>query len=164
MSDHFHRHYLSEQDGAAEARSALRSVGLRVTTPRISVLSLLLLQQRAMSHTEMQEDLPEIDRVTLYRSLDSLAEAGLAHKIIGDDRITRFRFGTAHSTQHVNGQQSHQHGHFQCLRCAKVFCLEQAPMIDLIEAQLRASLRPGFAAQSVEMTIKGWCDQCNESC
>ncbi|TXI91349.1 MAG: transcriptional repressor [Burkholderiaceae bacterium] len=146
------------------ANASLRAAGLRVTNARLDVLAMLLQQQRAMSHTEMQEALPVIDRVTLYRALDCLVEAGLAHKIVGDDRITRFRSGAAHvETLGAKGRAQHQHGHFQCLECAKVFCLEQAPITALVQSQLVASLRPGFSAQGIELTIKGYCDLCNHS-
>jgi Fur family ferric uptake transcriptional regulator len=49
------------------------------------VLSVLLDTKRALSHLEVQDALPEMDRVTLYRALDCLTEAGLTHKIPGDD-------------------------------------------------------------------------------
>ena len=149
---------------ATQATLRLRTTGVRVTSARVEVLALLLQQQRAMSHTEMQEALPVTDRVTLYRALDCLAEVGLAHKIVGDDRITRFRSGTAHGDAPQAGRSAqHQHGHFQCLACAKVFCLEQTPISAQVHTQLHASLRPGFTAQGIELTIKGLCDLCNDS-
>ena len=63
------------------AQAQLRGLALRVTQARLDVLSLLLRTPRAMSHLEMQEHLPAMDRVTLYRALDCLAQAGFAPKI-----------------------------------------------------------------------------------
>lgn len=150
----------------AEAR--LRQTQVRVTQARKEVLSVLLAQQRALSHTEMQDALPTMDRVTLYRALDCLADAGLAHKITGDDRV--FRFSTGHEpVQHASSidklaPAQHQHGHFQCTRCAKVFCLEQPDaghtLRDQLQATLDATVAKGFQSHAIEVTIKGWCDRC----
>lgn len=148
----------------AEAR--LRQTQVRVTQARKEVLSVLLEQQRALSHTEMQDALPTMDRVTLYRALDCLADAGLAHKITGDDRV--FRFSTGHEpaqlASSVDKIAQHQHGHFQCTRCAKVFCLEQPDaghtLRDQLQATLDATVAKGFQSHAIEVTIKGWCDRC----
>lgn len=149
----------------AQAKEHLRLALVRVTVARIDVLSLLLAQQRAMSHTELQEALPQMDRVTLYRALDCLADAGLAHKIIGDDRVFRFRMGGAGHNASVQDAMAHQHGHFQCTRCAKVFCLDQPQFSRDLQQQLGATLaataQQGFATHGIELTIKGWCDLCN---
>lgn len=148
-----------------QAQEHLRRVGVRVTSARIEALALLLAQQRALSHTELQDALPSMDRVTLYRALDCLSEAGLAHKIIGDDRVSRFRIG---GTGHQLGQHddaTHEHGHFECTRCAKVYCLDQPQFSKNLQQQLSATLaataQQGFATHGIELTIKGWCEHCN---
>ncbi|MFZ6798928.1 Fur family transcriptional regulator [Undibacterium sp. Di24W] len=155
----------------AIAEHKLRAAQVRVTQARLDVLSVLLKQHRAMSHTEMQDALPAMDRVTLYRALDCLADAGLAHKITGDDRVFRFSTGSelnvsAETSQHINPIQ-HQHGHFKCTRCSKVFCLEQPAASHTLSDQLQATLDStalkGFQSHDIEVTIKGWCDRCNDA-
>ncbi|MDP5007529.1 MAG: transcriptional repressor, partial [Glaciimonas sp.] len=65
------------------------------------------------------------DRVTLYRALDCLTDAGLAHKIAGDDRVFLYS-ASAEFAGNIDSlpRAQHQHGHFKCTRCAKVFCLD----------------------------------------
>jgi Fur family ferric uptake transcriptional regulator len=159
----------SSGQGLAEAK--LRQAEVRVTQARLEVLTVLLSKQRAMSHNEMQDALPAMDRVTLYRALDCLADAGLAHKITGDDRVFRFSTGSE-VQQSANLKQAlmppqHQHGHFQCTRCAKVFCLEQPNAANTLRDQLQATLAStalkGFQSHDIEVTIKGWCDRCNHA-
>lgn len=161
----------ADQSSQELAELKLRQAAVRVTHARIDVLSVLLNKQRALSHNEMQDALPTMDRVTLYRALDCLADAGLAHKITGDDRVFRFSTGNDISTNearpHSLQPRQHQHGHFQCTRCAKVFCLEQPDATNTLRDQLQATLAStalkGFQSHDIEVTIKGWCDRCNQA-
>jgi Fur family ferric uptake transcriptional regulator len=145
-----------------QAHDLLRQMKVRVTTARIEVLGLLLESPRALSHLELQSSLPHMDRVTLYRALDCLTEVNLCHKITNDDRISRYsstaEVGKA-STHHLG----HQHAHFQCTRCTKVFCLEDND--PLLQTQVAHTLdliaQRGFRNHGIELTIKGWCPECS---
>lgn len=166
-----------------EAESRLRAVSVRVTPARVKVLAALLGAQRALSHQDMQESFAEMDRVTLYRALDCLMAAGLTHKIAGDDRVFRYSAGSEHSerggaTASQRAPTQHQHGHFKCTRCAKVFCLNvdsetnlvsdvlsqsacrQSTLRQQLQAVLQENLGPGFQSHDIELTIKGWCAEC----
>lgn len=161
------------------AETQLRDAGVRVTQARISVLDTLLRARNAMSHQDVQDALTGMDRVTLYRALDCLTEAGLTHKIASDDRIFRYSVGKEHSEHqhtHKHGQHAqHQHGHFKCTRCARVFCLDGTSYAGLLESVLPTSIKnplqsalqttlgKGFESHEVELTIKGWCADCATS-
>jgi Fur family ferric uptake transcriptional regulator len=178
----------SRPHAAALAEAQLREATLRITPARIKVLATLLEARCAFSHQDMQDQFVEMDRVTLYRALDCLTDAGLAHKIAGDDRVFRYSAGTEHSESSHSGHAAHhaqhQHGHFKCTRCAKVFCLDgsgDAGFLDSIlalgdshggssttPAKLRKQLQQalqdtlgkGFQGHEIELTIKGWCADC----
>jgi Fur family ferric uptake transcriptional regulator len=151
----------------ALAEAQLREASIRITPARLKVLSALLVARRAFSHQEVQDTLLELDRVTLYRALDCLTDAGLAHKIASDDRVFRYSAGTEHAEQ-TAGQ--HQHGHFKCTRCAKVFCLDSHGAAGVLaesagrrrqwQHALQATLGKGFQSHDIELTIKGWCADC----
>ncbi|EIJ45367.1 Fe2+/Zn2+ uptake transcription regulator protein [Herbaspirillum sp. GW103] len=164
----------------ALAEAQLREAGVRVTQARVNVLGALLETRSAASHQDIQDRFAEMDRVTLYRALDCLTEAGLAHKISSDDRIFRYSAGADHPEHglhdHPQGKQ-HQHGHFKCTRCNRVFCLDASDGTDFLAtvlpdadrhrstaAQLQSALRKtlgkGFQSHEVELTIKGWCADC----
>lgn len=143
----------------AHAEQLLRAARARVTAARIKVLTALLEASSARTHQDVQDALPDMDRVTLYRTLDFLTEAGLAHKISGDDRVFRYSAGGEHGAQQA-GVPHHQHGHFKCTRCAKVFCLGSGGDGTLLREALRETLGRGFQSHDIEFTIKGWCADC----
>ena len=102
----------------------LRSNGLRRTQARKLVLDLMFQVPRPLSHQEIADEpaLSQLDRVTLYRTLTTLEQAGLLHRIQGVDGVWRFR---GHAIQ--EGKCGGDHLHFLCLECKQMTCLpEQA--------------------------------------
>ena len=156
-----HRHSATASDPAT---ALLLANGVRATGARSQVLMVLLDSKRALSHLEVQSALPEMDRVTLYRALDCLTDAGIAHKISGDDRV--FRYSTGSESTSVGSVAGAQHApaHFKCTRCTRVFCLDDERHPELLyqqwQTRLQAALGPGFQSQEIELTIKGWCAEC----
>ncbi|HVL75761.1 MAG TPA: Fur family transcriptional regulator [Noviherbaspirillum sp.] len=146
---------------AARAQALLRDAAVRVTDARTRVLCALLASPRALSHHDVQEAIADMDRVTLYRTLDCLTEAGLAHKISGDDRVFRYSAGAPHAAGDSSPRlPHHQHGHFKCTRCAKVFCLDSNGEAALLRNAVQEILGRGFQSHDIEFTIKGWCADC----
>lgn len=140
---------------AARAEAQLRGASVRITDARVKVLAALLDAERAFSHQDVQEAFSDMDRVTLYRALDCLIDAGLAHKIAGDDRVFRYSAGAEHASE-----PHHQHGHFKCTRCSKVFCLDSIADTQTLQSALQQTLGKGFRSHDIEFTIKGWCADC----
>lgn len=138
---------ISPQNRAAEL---IVQAGQRCTPTRVRVLATLLGQADALSHHEIDAAAaaPRIDKVTLYRVLDWLVEHGLAHKIVGEDRIWRFR---ANATR----DGGHRHAHFQCNQCEKVVCLENVPV------STKVAVPSGFTLEEAELTVRGVCDKCS---
>ena len=131
--------------------SAIRATGARVTPSRVRVYALLQNAQGPLCHRDIERllsggALPAMDRVTLYRVLDWLAAAGLAHKAA--DARGVFRFSAATS----DGEHLH-HMHFRCTACAGVFCL------DMSQPSL-PELPLGFRLASAEFDIRGVCPDC----
>lgn len=141
-----------------QARQRVRDTGARVTGARVQVLASLLEADRALSHAEVQrllarDDRVEVlDRVTVYRVLDWLVGAGLAHRVSGPDRVGRF---SAHAGPLGAGHG--RHGHFKCVRCDRVFCMRASRGL---ARSVRAMLPEGFAGEQVELTVLGRCADC----
>lgn len=132
--------------------SAIRAAGARATPARVRVLALLQTSPAPLSHTQIEELLSQsgqaaLDRVTLYRVLDSLVESGLAHKAA--DARGVFRFSAAQPDQ-----QHHSHTHFRCTHCGAVFCLD-------MPLPPAPTLPPGFHLDSMEVDIRGECANCS---
>jgi len=127
----------------------VRETGARITRSRVEILAVLLGSERALSHHEVENRINSalgIDRVTVYRVLDWLSAQGLAHKISGEDRVSRYNAAArAHS---------HAHAHFQCERCGTVICLGEP------ERKVRVRVPRGFVSHEMSLTVKGRCASC----
>ena len=129
----------------------IRAAGVKVTRGRVRVLDALRAARQPLSHAEL-EALPAgagdaaIDRVTLYRVLDSLVACGLALKAVDTRGV--FRFSAAGSQR-----QHAKHVHFRCTGCGGVFCLKAEPPPP-------PRLPRGFRLQQVEFDLRGLCAGC----
>ncbi|MDE2583890.1 MAG: transcriptional repressor [Betaproteobacteria bacterium] len=138
-------------DASGQAVAAIRSAGARATPARIQVLALLRQTPGALTHLEVERRLGPLagDRVTLYRTLDWLVSAGLAHKTTDAARVFRYA-ATGSAVTHG------AHAHFHCADCGQVFCLETA-------APPPPALPAGFQLQRVAIDVHGQCPGCAES-
>jgi Fur family ferric uptake transcriptional regulator len=134
----------------AQVLNLLQHTQGRITPIRLRILELLLQSPTAISHLELeqlaQQTGIEADRVTLYRTLDWLVEQGLAHKITGVDRVSRYN---------ALAEFNAPHAHFACERCKQVFCLER------IQPAVLFTLPTGFKLNQVDITLTGQCANCS---
>ncbi len=105
---------------ASPRRELLRASGLRCTPAREAVLAHLSRRGRPLAHGEIARarGLAALDRVTLYRTLGALQDAGLVHRVQDQEGAWRF-------CAHVrDGRRCPaNHPHFQCTRCGRMRCL-----------------------------------------
>ena len=137
----------------AHAKRLVKQANGRVTAARVEVLSRLLTATSALSHkdilTEMQQGEQSIDRVTVYRTLDWLVEAGIAHKVASQDKAWHFNV--------LPAEQSSDHAHFQCQVCQNIYCMH-----DLLPVTQR-HLPDGFTLTHTELNLQGICPSCEPS-
>ena len=137
---------------AARAPSVerIRAAGARATPGRIRVLELLSGAAAPLSHHEIEVSLgaASLDRVTLYRVLDWLVEAGLAVKHADERRVWRFAL--------ASGGEHGGHAHFRCDRCGRVYCLD-------VPAPQPPALPRGFTLARAALDLSGRCAECNRS-
>lgn len=133
----------------------LKSKGLRVTQARILILDMLIQQQGPISHQHierlLEQDESHIDRVTIYRTLHSLTECGILHKITGLDRS----YSYAYKSTSAHKDHEIEHPHFVCERCSHTFCL---PNIDVPKI---VPTPTGFELKYTEVKLFGYCPECN---
>lgn len=129
----------------------IRAAGAKVTRGRVRVLEALHAARQPLCHAELESQLgagePGIDRVTLYRVLDSLVEHGLALKAVDTRGVFRFS-ATGVQRQHAS------HIHFRCTGCGGVFCLKAEPPPP-------PRLPRGFRLGEVEFDVRGTCADCS---
>jgi Fur family ferric uptake transcriptional regulator len=124
----------------------LRAAGVRVTPGRVRVLEALAAAAAPLSHADLEARLPDADRVTLYRVLDSLVACGLALKAVDVRGVFRY------SASGV-GREHGGHVHFRCTDCGGVFCLKAAPPPP-------PKLPRGFRLAEAAYDVRGICAQC----
>jgi Fur family ferric uptake transcriptional regulator len=125
----------------------LRAAGIKVTPGRVRVLDALRAAPQPLSHADLEAQLADADRVTLYRVLDSLVACGLALKAA--DARGVFRFSAAGVPRPHDG-----HVHFRCTDCGGVFCLKAAPPPP-------PKLPRGFRLAEVAFDVRGTCAACS---
>ena len=130
----------------------LRSVGLRSTAQRRAVLQALFEAQHATVDelaAEVQRTLPDVSLSTIYRTLETLDEAGL---------VTHAHLHHGSPTYHSVDEEPHVH--LVCTRCGAI---GQQPIsvAASLAAQLRASA--GFVVDVSHLAVHGLCAACFES-
>ena len=137
---------------ASDLQRTLRDAGLRATGARVAVLRFLLNHSAPSSHAELIEALggDGYDRVTLYRNLSDLAEAGLVTRTDLGDHVWRFELKRSSGSTHPG-----EHPHFVCTECGEVSCLPEASVRVMGGKVPRAAM-----AKNVTVQIRGVCDTC----
>jgi Fur family ferric uptake transcriptional regulator/Fur family zinc uptake transcriptional regulator len=133
---------------AVKLGAMLKSAGLKTTPPRLDVLKRLVEAGRPVSHSELRDAMPEMDRVTLYRTLFAFVEADIAHQVQGLDGTWRF-------CSHERGVAGcpGNHPHFLCVSCGMMVCLtdQELPRIQTPE---------GYTVQGKQLVAYGKCPEC----
>jgi Fe2+ or Zn2+ uptake regulation protein len=98
----------------------------------------------------------ETDPVTVYRTLNTLAEHKLVHRVRGEDGAWRY----AVSASAPADRRDHPHAHFVCDSCGTVECLEQLPLRqDLVPPK---ALGRRYDVSHAELVVHGTCPKCHD--
>jgi len=134
-----------------EIRKLLRESALRCTPAREAVLRVLYDARRPLAHGQIAAapGMEDVDRVTLYRTLTALEEAGLLHRV-------QDREGVWHFCAHPPSEDGcpGDHPHFVCDTCGQIRCLngQSLPWIAVEE---------GERVSSKQLVAYGTCAACS---
>lgn len=138
-------------DACSEIAQALRRAGYRLTQPRLAVLQVLQENDEGLNPEEIYRQgkmlCASLGLVTVYRTLDLLAELGLARRV--------------HSEQHCHcyasgGADRH---YLICQACHRVVEFPCAGLDDLIESVRQ---RTGYAITDHLLELSGLCPDCQD--
>ena len=122
----------------------------RNTKTKQMVMSVLETSESALCHEDIEKQLSEqLDRVTIYRILQSFFDDGKIHKVPGENGKTYYAL--CHNCSHEKHNDNHLH--FHCVNCKHVFCMDIPALI--------APLPSRYNVQSVSCTISGYCPNCS---
>jgi Fe2+ or Zn2+ uptake regulation protein len=129
----------------------LREAGLRRTPMRLNVLKIISADGQPLSAPQIMERFADkIDRVTLYRTVNTLTRKRLLHRVRGDDQIWRYGIGDRKGPRH-------EHAHFVCDECGTVECLSDTPAP---QPAKRQGVRRGYRVEYSELLVHGTCPDC----
>ena len=133
-------------------RDRIRQAGLRCTHARVAILERLKATGGPMTHAQIADELAPhgFDRVTIYRSLTEMAEAGLLARMELGDRVWRYEFrrsGHAEDAAHL---------HFLCVDCGRIECLDGTSVAKALAPAIRRATNGTIS----EVLLKGHCHQC----
>jgi len=131
------------QDGFAK-------LALPLTIQRRAVYEVLLERDDHPSaddvHAAVEERLPGVSKATVYRTLDTLVELGLAERVGHPGSSARY------------DALLERHHHLVCDACGKITDVH-SPSLDQIRLpSVRAS---GFVVRDFSVHIRGLCEQCS---
>lgn len=132
-----------------QAREMLKAAKLYCTAGRMAILRVLIKENKPLNQMQIARRLGKecFDKVTIYRTLESLSEVGLVHKAFIEKRAWHFEL--AH-----NCTKSQCHPHFTCMRCGDTHCLTEMAL------PMAVSPHRGFIIYRQQVRLEGLCPAC----
>jgi Fur family ferric uptake transcriptional regulator len=132
-----------------KAGEMLKAAKLYHTSGRIDILTVLMKAGKPLSQDQIAglSGDKKFDKVTIYRTLERLLDAGLVHRAFMERRAWHFEL--------ANNCTEHQcHPHFTCTSCGKTHCLMEISM------PMAKSPYKGFVIHRQQVRLEGLCPNC----
>ena len=137
----------------------LKNNNLRITPAREQVLEFLMNKEHTVNSLTIERQFPDIDRVTIYRTLQTFLECKIIHKIIDEGSTPGFAVDLSllrekkMNSQEAQTLNNAEHIHFKCNNCGNTYCIDEHffPPIKLPE---------GFKVESTVLIVRGHCKNC----
>lgn len=147
---------LPQTEAPGRLQAELMSRGLRMTHQRRTILSVV---EMAKQHLDASQILrrarkldPQINRVTVYRTLNLLKRHGLV-----DELDLMHMQGEKH---YYERRPQRDHIHMACLRCGNIMEFE-SNLFDRLKGQIQRDCR--FHIVVTRLEVGGYCAQCRSS-
>lgn len=136
-------------DSKIKLEKLLKTKGYSITKPRVRVFGFLLQTHEPIAVSELAKILQDIDKVSVYRTIDLFEKAGITHRVWAGFK----------SKIELSEQFSSHHHHFTCVNCGKIISLESEQLessLKILENQNKFEL----THHSVE--LNGYCRHCRD--
>jgi Fur family transcriptional regulator, ferric uptake regulator len=143
-------------DELAATKRLLAKFRIRVTFNRLRVLHTLMVKAHAVSHADLEKEILDIDRVTLYRTLNVFIDKGIVHKVPHENGTLLLAISSAVVDPVQNQNRQNEHVHFKCLKCLLTRCVASVPIPAV-------QLPEGFIFHNSNYLISGICNTCNSA-
>ena len=135
-----------------ESIQILSQFQLSKTASRIKILDLFISQPETISLPDIEESFPDLDRITVYRTLKVFEHKGIIHRAIDGTTHPKYALCAAGCSEH---RHQDNHAHFHCVSCAKTVCVDE---IDLPQIK---KLPSGFKLLDSHLILNGECADCS---
>ncbi|MGK0638351.1 Fur family transcriptional regulator [Schleiferia thermophila] len=130
------------------AGEILKKSPLKATRWRLVLLEMIMKSTSGISYQELSESKDfEGHRVTLYRALRDLEDAGIIEKLRDASGNVKYMMKPKESGSH------RLHPHFSCRICNSMVCLTDIELPDI-------SLPAGYTREQVVCLVYGLCKSC----
>ncbi len=127
----------------------LKNAGLYHTENRVSILKILFNTRKPISQDSIAgKSEKHFDKVTIYRTLESLVKAGIVHKAFINKRASHYEL--AHRCT-----EKQCHPHFTCKKCGSTHCLVG------LSIPMAAANYKGFIITHQQVHLEGLCPDCS---
>lgn len=133
-----------------ELTNLLKNRAINPTAMRLLVLDKLMQSNVALSLADLEFEMDQADRITIYRTLKKFEENKLIHSI--EDGTGSIKYAICESNCKCTPEYTH--AHFHCTSCNQTFCLRKIHLPEI-------TLPRNFKVDQTSFTLKGICDQCN---
>ncbi|MFA6507274.1 MAG: transcriptional repressor [Treponemataceae bacterium] len=128
------------------AATLLDERGIRPSHQRVRIYEVLAGTKAHPSvdwiYRSLSDELPTLSRTTVYNTLGTLIEAGLAKPVFIEGEEIRYDADMS------------VHGHFRCRKCGTVYDFKVG------ESDMEPDLPEGFIAEQVQLNCIGLCPAC----
>lgn len=132
-----------------KARHILKEARLYCTEARVAILQVLMEAAGPLRQDQIGSLLESrtLNKVTVYRTLDSLVAAGLVHRAFMQNRAWHFELA-----DHCSEKQCHPH--FTCTSCGVTRCMTD------ISLPMATIPQKGFIINRQQVRLEGLCPAC----
>ncbi|QZT38040.1 transcriptional repressor [Halosquirtibacter xylanolyticus] len=130
-------------------KAFLEEKEVRVTNIRLSVMNYFYQHQYALSLTDLETDLDDIDRSTLFRTIRLFIEKKIVHEVGMAGGHTKYALWDI-----VMDENDNSCVHFTCLKCHHSYCFPNSPTPEV-------TLPNNFVLDQCEVIVRGLCDNCS---
>lgn len=134
----------------SDSEKRLHNRNIQPTAVRTMVLDFMIEQKAAVSLADLEDHFSRSDRTTLYRTLKTFLEHGLAHQIHDESGSTKYALCAENCTC---SYPDDLHVHFYCTGCQNTFCFTEMKIPSF-------KLPNKFQADHGNFVITGRCADC----
>lgn len=136
-----------------EVIDILKRNHLSITESRKSILQQFIKSKVALAHHELERNASEkIDRVTIYRTIQTFIDKGILHIIPTADNTIRYALCKDECSE---GHHHDDHIHFVCEQCGVTTCLDETAIPAI-------PLPRGYKSTQVDILVNGICKSCRD--